>query len=122
MKPINMGFEPQICCILSNVPDPLQTLLFSALLPKEIQCLAFHFLRDPIQINVSKVGSLVGNKDINQTIVMYDDREKRDSRKSWTNSLATKDTLLSSLGIEEDVEVEEGEEMEDSSDDGDGIF
>jgi ATP-dependent RNA helicase DDX5/DBP2 len=52
--------------------------LFSATWPKEIQRLAFDFLKDPIQINVGEVDALVANKDIKQTIVMCNDNEKFD--------------------------------------------
>lgn len=84
---LDMGFEPQIRSILSNVPDPHQTLLFSATWPKEIQRLAFDFLKDPIQINVGEVDSLVANKDIQQTIIMCDDRDKQEKLKEILNEL-----------------------------------
>ena len=58
------GFEPQIRSIIAKIPFIRQTLLFSATWPKEIQRLAFDFLKDPIQINVGDVDKLVANKDI----------------------------------------------------------
>jgi len=73
---LDMGFEPQIRSILDKIPKERQTLLFSATWPKEIQKLAHDFLRDPIQINVGEVDTLVANKDIKQTFVMCTEDEK----------------------------------------------
>lgn len=72
------GFEPQIRSIIAQIPAVRQTLLFSATWPKEIQRLAFDFLKDPIQINVGEVNALVANKDIKQSIFMCEDFEKFD--------------------------------------------
>jgi len=60
------------------MPSERQTLLFSATWPKEIQRLAFDFLKNPFQINVGEVDALVANKDIKQTIVMCGDDDKFD--------------------------------------------
>ena len=73
---LDMGFEPQIRSILNKVPEKRQTLLFSATWPKEIQRLAFDFLKDPIQVNVGEVGVLNANKDIKQYIHMISENEK----------------------------------------------
>jgi len=75
---LDMGFEPQIRSIIKNVPDSRQTLLFSATWPREIQNLAFDFLKDPIQVNVGDINSLNANKDIKQHIMMLSENEKRD--------------------------------------------
>lgn len=85
---LDMGFEPQIRSILSQVPDSSkrQTLLFSATWPKEIQKLAFDFLSDPIQINVGEINVLNANKDITQNIVMCSEGDKIDKvREILTN-------------------------------------
>ncbi|KAL3943298.1 MAG: hypothetical protein SGBAC_002626 [Bacillariaceae sp.] len=75
---LDMGFEPQIRSIIDKVPRERQTMLFSATWPKDIQRLAFDFLKDPVQINVGEVNVLVANKDIKQNIVMCRDDEKLD--------------------------------------------
>ena len=82
-----MGFEPQIRTILTHVTQPHQTLLFSATWPKEIQRLAFEFLKDPIQINVGEVNVLVANKDITQVITVCEEHQKFDKLKEILNSL-----------------------------------
>lgn len=53
-------------------------MLFSATWPKEIQKLAHDFLRDPVQINVGEVNTLVANKDIEQQIIMCNEGDKFD--------------------------------------------
>lgn len=73
---LDMGFEPQIRSVIKNVPEKRQTLLFSATWPKEIQRLAFDFLKDPVQVNVGEVGVLNANKDITQNIHMMGENEK----------------------------------------------
>lgn len=86
---LDMGFEPQIRSIMSNVPDSTkrQTLLFSATWPKEIQKLAFDFLSDPVQINVGEVNVLNANKDITQNIIMLSEDEKIDKLKEILTEL-----------------------------------
>ena len=86
---LDMGFEPQIRSIMNNVPgsDQRQTLLFSATWPKEIQRLAFDFLKDPIQINVGEVNVLNANKDITQKILMCDENDKTDKLKEILTDL-----------------------------------
>lgn len=86
---LDMGFEPQIRSIMSNVPESTkrQTLLFSATWPKEIQKLAFDFLNEPVQINVGEVNSLNANKDITQNIIMLSDDEKLDKLKEILTKL-----------------------------------
>jgi ATP-dependent RNA helicase DDX5/DBP2 len=76
---LDMGFEPQIRSIIAKIPmQGRQTMLYSATWPKEIQALAFDFLKDPVQINVGEVNVLVANKDIKQNIIMCEENEKFD--------------------------------------------
>jgi len=50
----DMGFLPNIRRILKHLPAKRQTLLFSATMPNEIQCLAKDILKDPITIKVGE--------------------------------------------------------------------
>ena len=68
----------KIGIVMSYVPEKRQTLLFSATWPKEIQKLAYDFLKDPVQVNVGDVDSLNANKDITQNILMISEMEKYD--------------------------------------------
>ena len=49
---LDMGFEPQIRKIVSQIRPVRQTLMWSATWPKEVQALARDFLTNPIQVNV----------------------------------------------------------------------
>lgn len=101
---LDMGFEPQIRSIIEKIPKERQTLLFSATWPKEIQRLAFDFLKNPVQINVGEVDALVANKDIEQHIVMCKDDEKFDKLKEIVKELvdkadAKKDAKVAGSGL-----------------------
>ena len=52
---LDMGFEPQIRKIVSQIRPDRQTLMWSATWPKEGQALARDFLHDPIQVNVGSM-------------------------------------------------------------------
>ena len=49
---LDMGFEPQIRKILSQIRPDRQTLMWSATWPKEVQRLARDFMRDYYQVNI----------------------------------------------------------------------
>lgn len=62
---LDMGFEPQIKKIMSQIRGDRQTLMFSATWPKEVKNLADEYLNDPIQINIGSM-SLSANHNILQ--------------------------------------------------------
>jgi ATP-dependent RNA helicase DDX5/DBP2 len=47
---LDMGFEPQIRKIVSQIRPDRQTLMWSATWPKEVQGMARDFLKDPYQV------------------------------------------------------------------------
>ncbi|PID93559.1 MAG: DEAD/DEAH box helicase [Bacteroidetes bacterium] len=47
---LNMGFKEELDAILSHTPEEKQTLLFSATMPKEVQRIADHYLKEPKEI------------------------------------------------------------------------
>ncbi|HEV8583114.1 MAG TPA: DEAD/DEAH box helicase [Thermoanaerobaculia bacterium] len=51
---LDMGFLPDIRRVLEHLPQPEQTLLFSATLPPPIVELAKDLLRDPVSLNVER--------------------------------------------------------------------
>ena len=65
---LDMGFEPQVRTICSQVRPDRQTLMFSATWPKEIQNLASSFQRDFIRIHVGST-MLLANPDVTQHFV-----------------------------------------------------
>ena len=54
-------------------------MLFSATWPREIQALAFEFLRTPVQIKFGVQNQLNANKDVTQIIKMISEGEKSDT-------------------------------------------
>lgn len=51
---LDMGFIDDIETILRNVPDERQTLLFSATMPEPIRRLAARYMKEPVEVTVSK--------------------------------------------------------------------
>jgi len=72
---LDMGFEPQMRKVLSQVRPDRQTLLWSATWPKDgnVQRLTREFLTDPIRVNVGS-DELSANKDVQQIIQMVNNR------------------------------------------------
>ena len=63
---LDMGFEPQIRTIVSQIRPDRQTLLWSATWPREIQSLARDFTKDAIQVTVGSL-TLSANADVSAT-------------------------------------------------------
>ena len=76
---LDMGFEPQIRRIVEqdNMPQipNRQTLMFSAIFPKEIQVLARDFLDNYIFLAVGRVGST--SENITQKVIWVEECDKR---------------------------------------------
>ncbi|KAJ3725902.1 P-loop containing nucleoside triphosphate hydrolase protein [Lentinula raphanica] len=73
---LDMGFEPQIRKIVSQIRPDRQTLMFSATWPKDVQKLASDFLTDMIQCNIGSM-ELTANHNITQIVDVCSDFEKR---------------------------------------------
>ncbi len=71
---LDMGFIHAMKAILSLLPSPRQTLLFSATLSPEIENLTRQFQTQPIRISVKTRETAAG---INQDIVRFVDEEKK---------------------------------------------
>ncbi|CAM9769928.1 unnamed protein product [Ascophyllum nodosum] len=72
---LDMGFEPQIRKIVSQIRPDRQTLMWSATWPKEVQALARDFLNNYYQVTVGSL-ELSANKDIKQIIECTEDFNK----------------------------------------------
>ncbi|KAJ8440856.1 hypothetical protein Cgig2_000744 [Carnegiea gigantea] len=71
----DLGFEPQIRSIVSQIRPDRQTLLFSATMPRRVEKLAREILSDPVRVTVGEVG--MANEDITQVVqVLPSDIEK----------------------------------------------
>jgi len=85
---LDMGFEPQIRKIVSQIRPDRQTLMWSATWPKEIQRLARDFCReDPIKLTIG-TEELSSNPDITQQIEVVGEYEKRERFMNWMRTAA----------------------------------
>eukprot|EP01113_Clastostelium_recurvatum_P022600 TRINITY_DN2701_c0_g1_i3.p1 TRINITY_DN2701_c0_g1~~TRINITY_DN2701_c0_g1_i3.p1 ORF type:complete len:687 (-),score=170.25 TRINITY_DN2701_c0_g1_i3:243-2243(-) len=74
---LDMGFEPQIRQIFSQVRPDRQTLMWSATWPKEVEGLAKEFFKNPIKITVGST-ELSANPNVTQHVIpVEDDEDKR---------------------------------------------
>jgi ATP-dependent RNA helicase DDX5/DBP2 len=73
---LDMGFEPQIRKIVSQIRPDRQTLMWSATWPKEVQTLARDFLKEPIQINIGST-SLTANHCVTQVVEVCTESDKQ---------------------------------------------
>jgi ATP-dependent RNA helicase RhlE len=67
---LDMGFINDIRKIVAKLPRARQTLMFSATMPRAIEQLAAHMLRDPVKIAVAPVASTVDR--VEQRIIRVD--------------------------------------------------
>merc|ERR1712176_1211084 len=91
---LDMGFEPQLRKIVSQIRPDRQVLMWSATWPKEIQNLARDYLDEYYQVTV---GSLVltANKDVTQIIEVCSDPDKyRSLLRYLRENLTQKDRVL----------------------------
>ncbi|XP_055912319.1 ATP-dependent RNA helicase p62-like [Eupeodes corollae] len=72
---LDMGFEPQIRKIMSQIRPDRQILMWSATWPKEVRQLAEDFLSDYIQINIGSL-ELSANHNIRQHVEICQESEK----------------------------------------------
>lgn len=74
---LDMGFEPQIRKIVSQIRPDRQTLMWSATWPKEVQALARDFLTNPIQVNIGSLDLKVTDH-VKQVIKCVTESQKLD--------------------------------------------
>jgi ATP-dependent RNA helicase DDX5/DBP2 len=74
---LDMGFEPQIRKIISQIRPDRQTCMWSATWPKEVRNLAADFQTDFIQVNIGSM-DLAANHRITQIVEVVNESEKRD--------------------------------------------
>jgi superfamily II DNA/RNA helicase len=73
---LDMGFEPQIRKIVSQIRPDRQTLMFSATWPKEVRQLACDFQVDPVFLNVGSL-EIAANHNIEQHVEVMDEYRKQ---------------------------------------------
>jgi len=80
---LDMGFEPQMRKIVSQLRPDRQTLLWSATWPKEVQSLARDFCReDPVKVVVGNT-ELQASKNVTQEVIVTPDVDKKHKFMDW---------------------------------------
>lgn len=91
---LDMGFEPQLRKICSQIRPDRQVLMWSATWPREVQTLASDYLTDYYQVTVGSL-DLAGNKDVTQMIEVCTDQDKyRNLLRFLREHLSEKDRVL----------------------------
>lgn len=81
---LDMGFEPQIRKLVSQIRPDRQTLLWSATWPREVQKLARDLCKEvPVHINVGSVDVLKASHNIKQYVDVVGGSEKRTKLKMF---------------------------------------
>jgi ATP-dependent RNA helicase DDX5/DBP2 len=74
---LDMGFEPQIRKIISQIRPDRQTCMWSATWPKDVRQLASDYLHEYIQVNIGSM-DLSANHRITQIVEIVSEFEKRE--------------------------------------------
>mmetsp|Transcript_2025 Transcript_2025/g.4060 ORF Transcript_2025/g.4060 Transcript_2025/m.4060 type:complete len:238 (-) Transcript_2025:583-1296(-) len=91
---LDMGFEPQLRKICSQIRPDRQVLMWSATWPRDVQNLARDYLRDYYQVTVGSL-DLAGNKDVTQMVEVCSDQDKyRNLLRYLRENLTGKDRVL----------------------------
>lgn len=91
---LDMGFEPQLRKIVSQIRPDRQVLMWSATWPKEVQGLARDYLDEFYQVTVGSL-DLTANKNITQTVEVCTDQDKyRSLLRHLRENLTQKDRVL----------------------------
>jgi superfamily II DNA/RNA helicase len=73
----DMGFEPQLKLIISQVRPDRQIVMWSATWPQEVRRLAISLVNNPVHINIG-MNSYSINLNITQSVVICEEQEKHD--------------------------------------------
>ncbi|VDM95872.1 unnamed protein product [Thelazia callipaeda] len=89
---LDMGFEPQIRKVVSQIRPDRQTLMFSATWPKDVRKLAMDFLTDAAHLNVGSL-ELSANHNITQIIEIIDESNKQQRLMTILGEIMNKEDL-----------------------------
>jgi len=86
---LDMGFEPQLRRIVSQVRPERQTLLWSATWPREVQHLARDFCReDPMKVTISGAEESRAARSIKQEVIVTSELDKKMRFLDWIQGVA----------------------------------
>ncbi|XP_018017594.1 ATP-dependent RNA helicase dbp2 [Hyalella azteca] len=88
---LDMGFEPQIRKIITQIRPDRQTLMWSATWPREVRKLAEDFLKDYTQLNVGSM-DLSANHNILQIVDVCRDADKENKLMKLLNEMTQEKT------------------------------
>jgi superfamily II DNA/RNA helicase len=89
---LDMGFIPDVERIVGLLPEPRQTLFFSATMPPEIRKLADAFLRAPVEIAVAPPASPAAT--VIQSLAVVRQEDKREALRRLIRSEDVKNALI----------------------------
>ena len=89
---LDMGFIPDVERIAGLLPEPRQTLLFSATMPPEIRRLADAFLRTPVEIAVAPPAS--PSATVVQSLAVVQPEDKREALRRLIGAEDVKNALI----------------------------
>jgi superfamily II DNA/RNA helicase len=89
---LDMGFIPDVERIVGFLPEPRQTLFFSATMPAEIRKLADAFLRNPVEIAVAPPAS--PSATVVQSLAVIRPEDKREALRRLIRSEDVKNALI----------------------------
>src|SRR6266849_1132229 len=89
---LDMGFIPDVERIVGLLPEPRQTLSFSATMPAEIRKLADAFLRNPVEIAVAPPASPAAT--VIQSVSVVQPEDKRETLRRLIRSEDVKNALI----------------------------
>jgi superfamily II DNA/RNA helicase len=89
---LDMGFIPDVERIVGLLPEPRQTLLFSATMPPEIRRLADAFLRTPVEIAVAPPAS--PSATVVQSLAVVQPEDKREALRRLIGTEDVKNALI----------------------------
>uniref|UniRef100_A0A0N4U579 RNA helicase n=1 Tax=Dracunculus medinensis TaxID=318479 RepID=A0A0N4U579_DRAME len=96
---LDMGFEPQIRKIISQIRPDRQTLMFSATWPREVRKLASDFLTNVAHLNVGSL-ELSANHNITQIVEIIDEGNKQQRLISILNQIMDEDDCKTIIFVE----------------------
>uniref|UniRef100_A0A8R1XUQ2 RNA helicase n=1 Tax=Onchocerca volvulus TaxID=6282 RepID=A0A8R1XUQ2_ONCVO len=96
---LDMGFEPQIRKVVSQIRPDRQTLMFSATWPKDVRKLAMDFLTDAAHLNVGSL-ELSANHNITQIVEIIDESNKQQRLMSILSEIMNKEDCKTIIFVE----------------------
>lgn len=89
---LDMGFIPDIEKIVTLLPQHRQTLFFSATMAPEIRRLADAFLRQPVEITVSRQSSVAST--IEENLIIVEETSKRRALRKLLKNLTAQNAIV----------------------------